>query len=336
MRRTFSAIAIVACALMSGQVQADTLKVAHFTPETTTFGKYDKKFAEKLAEATGGKTKLQFFWAGALGTGNEIIPLIAGGAISLGVTAPAYYPSEMPITGMLNSLPTTFKTVAEAMNAQRNLSSTNEHFLAEFKKVGVYPILQHGLSTLHLMCTKPIRTVADMKGLKIRTFGYYLPLAFSKLGFVPVTVPLQDQYEALGRGVIDCVPTSYGIAMAYKLDEVAKYWSDVNLGAFAGPAMYVNHDLFFNVWSEEKRNLVKKAAAEVFAEESVQLDLIDKEAAEAAKAKGVEILAFEEQDKVDAATPDMISAWEEKQIRDGMAEDLAKAVAAAVRAQIQE
>jgi TRAP-type C4-dicarboxylate transport system substrate-binding protein len=327
--------AFLASMMVGGVAVAETYQVAHFTPESTPMGHYGKIFGEKLAAATDGKIELQFFWAGSLDAGSEIVPLVGAGAVPLGVTAPAYYPSEMPITGMLNSLPMTFKGVAAAMSAQQELS-TNEDFMAEYEQVGVFPIYQHGLSTLHLICTQPVASMADMKGLKVRSFGYFLPLAFSSLGMVPVTLPLQDTYEGLDRGVVDCVPMNYASAHAYKLQEVAPYWSDVNLGAFSGPAMYVNYDLFFNTWDEATRQTVTEVSAEVFAMEAQELDLADAEALESAKGEGVTAVAFSEQAEMDGQMIDMIDAWQTQQVDNGMSEELASRVAQAVREKTPE
>ena len=335
MSKSLTCGAFLASMMVGGIAAAETYQVAHFTPESTPMGHYGKIFGEKLAAATNGNIELQFFWAGSLGAGNEIVPLVGGGAVPVGVTAPAYFPSEMPITGMLNSLPMTFKGVAAAMSAQQELS-TNEDFMAEYERVGVFPIYQHGLSTLHLICKQPVASMADMKGLKVRSFGYFLPLAFSSLGMVPVTLPLQDTYEGLDRGVVDCVPMNYASAYAYKLQEVAPYWSDVNLGAFSGPAIYVNYDLFFNTWDDATRQTVTDVSAEVFAMEAKELDVADAEALESAKGEGVTAVTFSEQAEMDGQMIDMIDAWQTQQVNNGMSEELAARVAQAVREKTPE
>src|SRR5690606_32113493 len=105
----------------------------------------------------------------------EILHLIRDGAIQLGVTAPSYYASELPITTLINGTPFLFKDVATAMDMQFNLSRTDEAYLAELKKMGVFPILQHGLAEIRLMCTKPVAKFEDLADLKVRTYGYFLP-----------------------------------------------------------------------------------------------------------------------------------------------------------------
>lgn len=321
----------VAALLASGSAQADTFQVANFGPDSTGMAKFDKILAEEIARATDGAIEFQFFWAGSLGAGNEIVPLVAGGAVPFGVTAPAYYPSEMPIAGLINSLPGTFRSVADAMKAQQELSANNADYLAEYEQVGVYPIYHHGLPTLRLMCTKPVKTMDDMKGLKVRTFGYFLPVGFSSLGFVPVTVPIQDQYESLSRGVIDCVATNYATAVGYKLQEVAPYWSDVNLGAFSGPTLYMKYDTYFNEWDDATRRVVDQATMKVFEQELAELDALDEIALKQAVEEGVEAISFEDQEKVDETMPDMLVVWKDRQMEDGMDEVLATRVTDAVR-----
>lgn len=336
MKKLCSAVALIMLGAMTMPVAAREYQVAHFASQATSYGAYETFFAKQMAERTDGAVKLRIFWAGALGTGNEIIPLVAGAAVPMGVTAPSYYPSEMPISGMLNALPTSFKSVAEVMRAQRTLSETDPNYIAEYERLGIYPIVHHGLSTLRLICTRPVRGIADLKGLKVRSWGYFLPLALSEFGSIAVTVPLQDQYEALSRGVIDCTPTGYDVAYAYKLHEVAKYWVDINLGAFSGPTLYVNRNIYLNDWSEKTRGIVRELADEIFADEQQKLDRLDDEAVAKARAAGVELIAFPDQAEFDSRVPDMIQAWQDKQVADGMDPAVAAAVANAVRAERKE
>jgi TRAP-type C4-dicarboxylate transport system substrate-binding protein len=81
-----------------------------------------------------------------------------------------------------------------------------------------------------LICTKPVRSMADLKGLRIRAFGFGLPAVVKALGAVPMNVTTNDTYEALERNVIDCSPIGPVLAAGWKMDEVAKYYIEIPLG----------------------------------------------------------------------------------------------------------
>ena len=323
--------AVFLAAALPAVTSAQTMQVAHSFAEHGIQPETDKYFAKLVNEATGAK--FEFFWSGSLGSAGEILHLIRDGAIDLGVSAPSHYASEMPVTTLLNGTPFLLKDVATAMDMQFQLSQTDENYLAELKKMGVFPILQHGLTEIRLICTKPAAKFEDLAGLKVRTYGYFLPKSVEALGMVPVTLAFTEIYEGLQRGVIDCAAISYSSATAIKVQEVAKHWSDVNMGASAGPTFYTSWKNYKEGgWTPEFIAAVDKAAAEAMEYEKKAQAEVEVKALEDAKAAGVTLHAFADQARVDEAAPDILSLWEEQQIANGMAAEAARKIVETVRA----
>jgi TRAP-type C4-dicarboxylate transport system, periplasmic component len=246
----------------------------------------------------------------------------------------------MPVSGLTNGTPFVFAEAATVMRLQDHLSRTNPHFLAEYERMGVFPILQHGLTPSHLMCTRQVGSSADLAGLRIRSFGAYLPVALEALGAVPVSMSTADMYEGLQRGTVDCVSVSYATAAAFRLQEVARFWTDINLGASSGPVFYTTWDNYRNGgWSDEFRAIVDSAAATAMETEIAMLADDDQAALEAAIAVGVTFTPFADQETVNATVPDMIALWRDLQVANGMdpavADDVAQTVRAASVAEAQ-
>ncbi|WP_180900511.1 TRAP transporter substrate-binding protein DctP [Martelella soudanensis] len=210
-------------------VLADEIKVAHITPEASAISQADLAFANELAEKSQGEHKFTFFWSGSLGAGNEIIPLIKGGAIRAGVTAPAYYPSDMPLSGVTNTVPALFPDAGVAMDVSTELRE-NAAVVAEFERNGVFPIIVQALPTAHLQCRDKVETLEDLKGKKVRSYGSFLPVMFESIGMVPVNMGLNEIYEGIERGVIDCTSFGYDLSKSYNIHEVAPFYSDIALG----------------------------------------------------------------------------------------------------------
>lgn len=85
--------------------------------------------------------------------------------------------------------------------------------------LGLRPIGNYGLT----VTTRPVRTIADFKGLKLRALSPFGDI-LKELGGSVVTVPMEEMYTGIATGVIDGV--SYGSETTihtYKLHEVAKY-----------------------------------------------------------------------------------------------------------------
>lgn len=326
MKKFAMAAAMTAITLGSTSAHAEQLKVAHISVESSPLSVADRHFANEVKRLTNGDLTMRFFWSGSLGSGEEIIHLIAGGAIPAGVTAPVYYPSELPIDAVTNSLPFTFASAGDAMDAKREIAKTAPA-LAEYKRMGVYPINHHGLGMLHLVCSKKAETLAELKGFRIRSNGFYWPTAFEAIGVIPVSVPFNEMYESLQRGVVDCTFTTWAGAAAGRLGEVAKYWIDINLGALTGPSFYVPFAKYKEGgWSPERIKAVDEAAEIAFQAEKKSIEELDAKKLAEATAKGVELVRFKDNDKLKTAIPDMVALWGKKETGSGVSPETAKAV----------
>ena len=102
------------------------------------------------------------------------------------------------------------------------------------------------------MGKKPVRTVADLKGLRIRSMPD-LGEVLKEFGAVPMTVPVTEMYSALDTGIVDVVAHSRLTFHSYKVDEISKYMMlDMDMGA--APTLYfINKD----AWNELPEDLKK-------------------------------------------------------------------------------
>lgn len=92
-------------------------------------------------------------------------------------------------------------------------------------------------------CNKPIKSVADFKGLKIRSFTPTMSAMLQNLGATPVTLSFSEVYSALGNGVVDCGVTSANSGNSGKWPEVTKYFYPLSVsGSVQGH--FVNIDFW--------------------------------------------------------------------------------------------
>ena len=99
---------------------------------------------------------------------------------------------------------------------------------AEFKDVKVLEL--NGCIQAFLWTTKPVHTLEDLKGLKIRTPGGMQTNYIKSLGAEPVFMPLGDVYLSMETGTIDGLVTCPPLVLAFKLYEVAKYGVQATFG----------------------------------------------------------------------------------------------------------
>lgn len=89
-----------------------------------------------------------------------------------------------------------------------------------------------------LFCKKPITSLADFKGLKVRTFTTSMATLMKHLGATPITLQFSEVYLALQRGVVDCAVTGASPGNSAKWPEVTKYLLPLSVaGAMQGHFM---------------------------------------------------------------------------------------------------
>ena len=102
----------------------------------------------------------------------------------------------------------------------------------------------HSFEPYALQTTKPVRTVDDMKGMKIGAIGQFLPAFIDCTGGVGVSSHAAPRYTDMQTGVMDGSFLIDIMADNYKYYEVAKYATQVGWGACWGLFTAVNKDLW--------------------------------------------------------------------------------------------
>lgn len=336
LRAGLAAGALVVAGAISAQA-ADypsmTFRYATGFPEAVYMNEPAKWFASELEKRSGGKIKVRMFFGGTLGKSNEILDLVAKGAVDMGSIVQGYFTSNLPFAAMTNSLPMTFFDGEAAMRAGMKMDRENPDQIAEYEQNNIIPLINRFLPNYKLICTKPVRTMEDLKGLKIRTFGNYMPKMFAAIDVTPVNVLPVEMYEALKRGSMDCSYLTYPFFTVFKLYEVAPYVIDVKFGGINAYWLAMNKRKFDSLPQNVQDLLVQtgRDATEWGVKHTYEID--EASLAELQSKPGVEVIKFEEQDKLEAAVPDMIDEWIKEMAKTGK-EAEAKAYADAIRKEV--
>lgn len=316
------------------------LKMAHALPETYVQSqKADKWFFEELERRSGGKIKVQIFWNGSLAKPKEVFDVVGKGGVAFGGDAQGYYPSDLPLNTMPNSLlgTLTFVNAGQASQITREIFDKFPAMQDEFKKLGIWPLYFNASTSFRVACTKPVAKVEDLKDKKIRQFSAYHPRLWESLGAVGVTVLPAEIYEGLQRGRLDCAFYSYSALQSQKIYEQAKFVSTANFGAGATWPVVVNYDLFFNKWPESVRKLITELAREAEKRSAAADTAAAEEGLVFMKNNGATIVDFPapEQKKLETAVPSFIDVWAEQQDKAGRG-DVAREISAYIKKRRQE
>ncbi len=159
--------------------------------------------AKRVAEATGGKFQIRNFAAGEIVPGLQVLDAVSNGTVECGHTASYYYIGKDPTFAFGTTVP--FGPNARQFNSWW-VQGGGEALMNEFYK-------EHNLRALLCGNTgaqmggwfrKEIKSVADLKGLKIRIAGL-AGQVLTKLGAVPQQIAGGEIYQALERGTIDAM-----------------------------------------------------------------------------------------------------------------------------------
>jgi TRAP-type C4-dicarboxylate transport system substrate-binding protein len=156
---------------------------------------------------------------------------------------------------------------------------------------------------------KPIKTLQDLKGLRIKAAGGLLTKAIEHLGAAPITLSMPEMYTAVQRGTLDAafnIPTSI---ISFHMYELCKHLVKVDSWN-VGIAVFIKKD-FFDGLPKEIQNQVMEAARDTERFALSRISVIDAEAMNSLRAKGMElyVLPGAERSRWKSATKPVVETW---------------------------
>jgi len=178
---------------------------------------------KQVEEATKGKVKIELYPSQTLIKGIDMWKGVRSGIADIGWCVQGYWPEQTPLSDVI-LLP--FVPIPSAEKGSVALWQLYEKFPAIQKEfTEVMPLVLYTSSPNLLVSKRPVKTLDDFKGLKIRTLGGP-PIEMAKaLGAVPTLIPMPDVYQSLDKGVIDAALAPWEAVHEFRLYEVAKYYT---------------------------------------------------------------------------------------------------------------
>jgi len=221
----FFLVALIGVGFMSiGAFSADAapikLTFSIFFPPTHGQAVAAMDFAQEIEKRTDGQVQITTFPGGTLTKAPQCYDGVVKGISDLGNSCFAYTRGRFPVMAAVD-LPMGYPngTVATRV-ANAFAKSVNPQELQDVKVLYVHA---HGPGLLHTK--KPVRTLEDLKGMKIRATGLSAKVV-EALGGVPVAMPQGDTYESLQKGVVEGTFSPIEVLKGWKQGEVIKYTTE--------------------------------------------------------------------------------------------------------------
>lgn len=179
-----------------------------------------KYLISEIDKRTKGRVKITYHPSASLLSGPQSYDGVMKGISDMDFVVMAYTPSRFPLTFAWN-LPLGIKSSTAATRIyNESYKKFNPKELSGVKILYIY-----GSPPCHLQTIKPLNTMADFKGMKIRCTGIGAEFV-KQLGGTPVSMPMGQVFEALQKGIVEGTINSQNVLRDYKFAELVKYQYD--------------------------------------------------------------------------------------------------------------
>ena len=184
------------------------------------------KWAPILEKMTYGNIKIDIRPSKSVVPHRETPQAVAAGILQGDMNAVAYFAGRDPVFGIMGDLIAGYDTPEQKQMFFRFGGGTeilqkayDKHFGGKIKVIGAGPFAKEAF-----VSTVPIRTVADLKGLKLRSPEGMAAEVFRRAGSAPTSIPFPELYTALEKKVVDAADaSSYTNNHSLGFNKIAKY-----------------------------------------------------------------------------------------------------------------
>ena len=202
---------------------------------------------EELKKKSKGKITSTMYAGGALGKGPEHFDIVSKGLSDMGYFTATWTPGRFPLTDVLS-----LAAWVDGKDVATEIGNAMYNRVLKQEFPGVKMVELNGCIQAFMWTKKPVRTLEDVKGLKVRTPGGHQTNYIKSLGAEPIFMPLGDVYLAIEVGTIDGLVTCPPLVLAYKLHEVAKYGVVATFGCVT-EGVIMNQETWKKTPEDQKR-----------------------------------------------------------------------------------
>ena len=267
--------ALTGCDSSNEEVQRYSWPLATASPEDTVTQIFAEKFAEEVSDLSNGKMKIQVYANSTLGGDRDLLETCADGDIPFVVQNTAPQVSFMSDLAVFD-LPCVFDSLDDCRKKIDDPQFNS--LISDVYTEGGYHLLGMADQGFRVMSTnKPVNSLADFKGQKIRTMENSYHLAFWKaLGANPTPMSFSEVYIGLQQHTIDAQENPYEVIVSNNLYEQQDYVVETN--HLPHYISLIVSDEFYNNLSKDQQKIIDQASqtAKVYAREASDKRIADR------------------------------------------------------------
>lgn len=286
-----SACGGVASTSSDGDGETVKIRATNLLPPNNAQSDMMEWFLEELEKRTDGEVEADISYGGALVAGADTLQGLQQGRAEAGNLVPAYHPAELPLNN-INMVPLPGGSQAARVRALEMLHDEVDIFKEEYEKNDIVLLgyLPNPSSTVAV--SSDLKSLEDMKGLKIRTPSQPQAAVYTALGAEPVFMASEEVYEAVERGIVDGVTYPVDVQVSNGIVEVAKTMApDVGQN---GGSIFALSKATYDKLSDEAKDVVAELRSEWAAKSDEVLGESEAEACEAFLEGGGKIVSWKD------------------------------------------
>jgi TRAP-type transport system periplasmic protein len=219
--------------VQAASAQETRLLFTSLSPAGSPNSQFFNSWAQRVNEQSGGALKIDVRDGTALANFGNSYDRVISDVVQIGWVQPAFIAGKFPLSEVTN-LP--FMT-DDDINCSLALWRYYKSPVMAAELQDVVPIWASCLAQSGLHFAKAPRSDTELNGLKMRVAGKVPSQIVERMGGTPVSMTAESIYEALQRGTIDGMVTSWAAFEPYKFQEVAFYHVEVPIGS--NPSMFM-------------------------------------------------------------------------------------------------
>lgn len=266
------AVAVAFSGTGCAQKETITLTYSIFFPATHSQAQAAREWAAEIEQRTDGRVKITIFPGETLSKAPQCYDGVVSGISDIGMSAFAYTRGRFPLLEALD-LPVGYPDGITATRIANEIVSKYQP--AELSEVTVMYLHGHGPGIL--ATRKPVQSVRDINGLKIRATGLSAKIV-SALGGVPVSMSQGETYEALQKGVVDATLCPFETLKGWKQAEVITSAVDTRAIGYTTSMFVVMNTDKWNALPEDIQNIITEVNTEWIDKQGLAWDESDRDA----------------------------------------------------------
>lgn len=272
----------------------ETLKMNISVAQNSHYGAATETFAKEIEKRTNGRYKVQNFYSGALGAERESIEAVQLGTLDLTVTSTGPIPNFVPEVAILD-IPFLFRDYAHARAVLDG--PIGQELLQKFPPKNIIALAWAENGFRNMTNNKhPVKTPADLKGLKMRTMENPVHIqAYKAFGIIPTPMAFTELFTALQQGTVDGQENPLSVISAAKFDQVQKYLTLT--GHVYSPALILMSKAKWDKLSADDKQIFLAAAKEAVKANRARIDDDERKAVGDLESKGMQVVTTVDKSK---------------------------------------